>query len=272
VRKPPSYPTTQGVPGPDAYGNGVLSTFIQERPFYTVRDVSVLTNKLALSKAELLYYCVCIRSNRYRYSYGRQANRTPRDIPLPKPTDIPSWVVDAAAIDYAGKDAPADSRATLDLNVADWRPIKLGEIFEIKGGQGLPKYARRSGKTPYIGALAQNNGLVGHVAQKAMHPANTLTLNWNGVGGVGFAFYQPTGYWCSGDVKALYPRFAMTPAIAMFLIAIIRGERYRYGFGRKWALERMLTSEIRLPSKSHDTPDWVFMDRYINTLPYSSQL
>ena len=74
-------------------------------------------------------------------------------------------------------------------------------------------------------------------------------------------------------MKALYPRdFILTPAIAMFLIAIIRGERYRYGFGRKWSLGRMLTSEIHLPVKDDGTPDWAFMDSYIKTLSFSSQL
>src|SRR5258708_2118860 len=61
-------------------GNGVLSTFLQERPFYTGRDVAILAPKDQLSKAALLYYCMCIKANRYRYSYGRQANRTLRNI------------------------------------------------------------------------------------------------------------------------------------------------------------------------------------------------
>jgi hypothetical protein len=56
------------------------------------------------------------------------------------------------------------------------------------------------------------------------------------------------------------------------VITVIRRERYRYGFGRKWALERMLTSEIYLPVKADGTPDWYFMEQYVKTLPFSSQL
>ena len=37
----------------------------------------------------------CLRANRYRYSYGRQANRTLRDIGLPDPSRLPEWVRDA---------------------------------------------------------------------------------------------------------------------------------------------------------------------------------
>ena len=73
-------------------GNGVLSTFIQERPYYTAFHVACLRPLIPLSKQELLYYCLCIKVNRYRYSYGRQANRTLRDIRVPMPEEIPRWV------------------------------------------------------------------------------------------------------------------------------------------------------------------------------------
>jgi hypothetical protein len=73
-------------------GNGVLSTFVQEKAFYTAFHVACLKPKLKLSKAELLYYCMCIKANRYRYSYGRQANRSLKDIHVPTPNEIPPWV------------------------------------------------------------------------------------------------------------------------------------------------------------------------------------
>jgi hypothetical protein len=72
-------------------GNGVLSTFIQEQPFYTAFHVARLKPLQEMSKVHLLYYCMCIRANAYRYSFGRQANRTLRDIELPNPKKIPAW-------------------------------------------------------------------------------------------------------------------------------------------------------------------------------------
>lgn len=50
---------------------GAMSTFLQERPFYTGRDVAILTSLQPLSKAVLLYYCMCLTANRYRYGFGR---------------------------------------------------------------------------------------------------------------------------------------------------------------------------------------------------------
>jgi hypothetical protein len=73
-------------------GNGVLTTHLQEQPFYVGRDVSLLKPRLALTKAQLLYYCMCIKANRFRYSYGRQANRTLKDLLVPNLASIPHWV------------------------------------------------------------------------------------------------------------------------------------------------------------------------------------
>jgi hypothetical protein len=70
-------------------GNGVLSTFIQE--FYTAFHVARLTPKSEMSRATLLYYCMCIKANAYRYSFGRQANRTLRDLELPASNIAPDW-------------------------------------------------------------------------------------------------------------------------------------------------------------------------------------
>ncbi len=127
-----------------------------------------------------------------------------------------------------------------------------------------------SGTTPFIGAVEVNNGLVWLVGQPPSHPANTITVSYNG--SVAEAFYQPTPYRCTDDVNVLYPKFDLTPAVGLFVATVIRLEKYRFNYGRKWHLERMAQAEIRLPVKDDGTPDWDFMERYIKTLPYSSQI
>lgn len=81
-------------------GNGVLSTFPQPEPFVCGRDVAVLTPKRNMSVGELLWWSHLILANKYRYSYGRQANRTLASLPLP--TMIPDYairIIDAARAD-----------------------------------------------------------------------------------------------------------------------------------------------------------------------------
>ena len=78
-------------------GNGVLSTFLQETPFYSGRDSAYLIPKFELTTEELLYYCSCIWQNRFRFSYGRQANRTLKDLLIPARESVPGWIHGALA-------------------------------------------------------------------------------------------------------------------------------------------------------------------------------
>lgn len=77
-----------------AGGGSVLATFLQFEPYYSGRDLFYLTPLFAMSDSQKLYYCACIRANRYRYSYGRQANKTLKDLLIPDLTSVPDWVND----------------------------------------------------------------------------------------------------------------------------------------------------------------------------------
>jgi len=71
-------------------GNSVLSSFVQVKPFYSGRDLFYLKARKQMTLREKLFYCMCIRSNQFKYSYGRQANKTLKSIKLPD--EIPSWL------------------------------------------------------------------------------------------------------------------------------------------------------------------------------------
>ncbi|MBK4824846.1 restriction endonuclease subunit S [Pectobacterium versatile] len=75
-----------------AGGGSVMETFYQSEPFYSGRDLYWLNPKFDFSVEVKLFYCSCLRMNKKRYSYGRQANRTIRDILIPAPNSIPDWV------------------------------------------------------------------------------------------------------------------------------------------------------------------------------------
>ena len=75
-----------------AGGGSVLATFVQMEPYYSGRDLYYLTPRVPMTLSQKVYYAVCIRANRYRYNYGRQANRTLKDIEVPSMDSIPSWV------------------------------------------------------------------------------------------------------------------------------------------------------------------------------------
>lgn len=92
VRRLSEVEPTNGMVLTVAGGGSVLETFLQIEPFYAGRDLYFLKPKVEMSIDQLLYYATCIRANQYKYSYGRQANKTLRQLPIPAVDCVPSWV------------------------------------------------------------------------------------------------------------------------------------------------------------------------------------
>ena len=127
------------------------------------------------------------------------------------------------------------------------------------------------GEINFIGSSKFSNGLTAKISNdEHIHPANTITLSYNG--SIGEAFYQTKPFWATDDVNVLYPRFKLNPYIAMFLCTILPIEKYRFGFGRKWDKAMMEQTKIKLPVTENNEPDWQFMEDYIKSLSYSKQL
>lgn len=182
---------------------GVLSTFVQPEPFVCGRDVMILNAiDSSMTLSEKLWWARCIYANRYRYSFGRQANRSLAELSLPDGlpdfvtvTDIPPMVGAAESL------AP-----TSDLPpIASWGSWRLDELFAIKKGRRLIARERRTGSTPFIGTSTKHNGIVGYTNSKPLFAGRSISVPYNGQGGVGYAFYQPRPFCASDDVQVLVP-------------------------------------------------------------------
>lgn len=256
-------------------GTYVLSSFLQEKPFYTGQNVAVLTPKVELTREEKLFYCLCISHNRFRYSaFGREANRTLKDLIIPHYRQLPDWVrgVNLSIYDDAKK-AELTKNTVLLSDTSTWGSFTLEQVFEIKKGKRLTKANMIKGVTPFIGSTDSNNGLTNKVGQEAIHRGNVITVNYNG--SVGEAFYQSKDFWASDDVNVLYPKGEyfdrFNQYIALFIIPIIRQNKFKFSYGRKWHTDRMKETKILLPIRE-SKPDLDYMENYVKSLPYSSSI
>jgi hypothetical protein len=253
----------------DGEGSHTYS-YVSNFEFVPNSNVSVLIPKNeSMTLQEKIYYARCITLNRYRFSYGRKP-KGDRLKSIPLPANAPEWVNDIQFDMLNGTDAPALNQTIPSLEIIKWKPYLLADLFTIKKGKRLTKASMSKGIIPYIGSTDSNNGVTAYIGQDATHKENTISLSYNG--SVGEAFYQPSPFWATDDVNVLYPKFEMTSAIALFICTIIRLEKYRYNYGRKWVLEKMNECVIKLPVNEAGNPDWTYMENYINALPYSSQL
>lgn len=250
-------------------GAGVA--FLQPSPYYCGRDVMILTPKKPMTEQERLWWVTCITANRFRFGFGRQANRTLKDLDLPSQSQMPAWVETTNTDRYKGADLPASEEEVTLSDTAKWKSFALQYLFDIRKGQRLTKANMLRGDTPYVGASDTSNGITAYVGQPPIHQGGTISVSYNG--SVAEAFYQPVPYWATDDVNVLYPRgFKLTLVAALFICTVIRLEKYRFNYGRKWHLDRMRESVISLPVTQQGKPNWSYMERYIDTLPYSSQI
>lgn len=250
-------------------GAGVA--FLQPFPFYSGFHVMILTPKKPMTEQEKLWWVMCITANRFRFGFGRQANRTLKDLNLPSLKSMPAWVKATNTDCFKDTDLPVSNEKVELSDTAKWKPFALQDLFDIRKGQRLTKANMLPGKLAYVGASDTSNGVTARIGQSSIHQGGTISVSYNG--SVAEAFYQPEPYWATDDVNVLYPKgFKLTPAAALFVCTIIRLEKYRFNYGRKWHLDRMRESVVRLPFTTQGNPDWSYMTRYIQSLPYSSQL
>lgn len=152
------------------------------------------------------------------------------------------------------------------MEVNDWGAFRLGDLFEVRKGKRLTKEDQTEGDTPYVGAIDSNNGVSNRIGQEAIHEGGTISLSYNG--SVGEAFFQPAPFWATDDVNVLYPKSGtvLDQRTGLFVCTILRQERYRYSYGRKWGLESMENTILQLPKTSSGTPDWQVMSEFVEEI------
>jgi Type I restriction modification DNA specificity domain len=247
---------------------GVLSTFVQPERFITGFHVMILTPRdPQMTLAEKLWWARCIYANYYRYNFGRQANRSLAKLVLP--SVVPDFVKATSVPELHDAHAPLGREAQI-APTSSWGRWPLGDLFDIRKGKRLISRERARGATPFVTTSTQHNGIVEYINVEPMFPAGCITVPYNGEGGVGYAFFQPAAFCASDDVQVLVPPDGVDRAALMFVCTVIRGERYRYSFGRKWHLTRMKETPIRLPALPSGEPDWTAMSTYMKGLAFST--
>lgn len=258
-----------------AGGGSVLSCFYQDEPYYSGRDLFILSPIEEMTKEEMILYSYVISTNKYKYNYGRQANKTFQDLMLPELNEIKELVEITINADYKLKRTPLSPIGiTFDSVKWDWFDVK--EIFpriEKCKCSNATELLEDGDDIAYIGAKKSDNGVMRYVKydETLVTEGNCIVFIGDGQGSVGYCIYHPKDFIGSTTLVAGYNPH-LNQYIAQFLIAILDKERYRYSFGRKYNKAAITSTKIKLPSKFDGSPDWEFMENYIKSLPYSANI
>jgi len=259
-----------------AGGGSVMASFLQKEPYYSGRDLFYLKPRIKLSDKQLLYYCMCLKENAYRFSYGRQANKTLRELNIPAVDSIPAWV-EASVLPELPKADKTTNKTAVVLDTQKWLWFSYSDLFyPPERGDISDTLIAETDKngTPLVSAATKNNGVIGYLEKhdgKIFH-ANSITIANTGQGSVGYPTFQGKHYFATNNVSVLSPKFKCNKYIGLFLCVLIKQDRYKYSFGRVLNDTRVNSSSVKLPTDNAGNPDWQFMEDYIKSLPYSSNL
>lgn len=288
-----------------------IYSFYQQKDFATGNKVYTLRND-NISIYHYMFIATILNKEDYKYSYGRARIKSKLEeeiikLPIKYNNDntpvidenrtysdegyIPDWQFMEdyiKSLHHKQITTKVNNSNIPELNIQSWAWFSMGKLFDIRKGKRLTSADQEEGNNNYVGAIDSNNGIANHIGQAPIHEANTISLSYNG--SVGEAFYQSEPYWATDDVNALYSRYSgFNKQIGLFMATVIRQEKYKFSYGRKWTLENMNNTDIKLPiqrdndgkpviddnrtySDNGYIPDWQYMEDYINSLPYSDRI
>lgn len=127
--------------------------------------------------------------------------------------------------------------------------------------------ALADGEDMLISAKNVNNGLKGFYCStnknKGLFPGNCITLNNDGDGGVGLAYYQPHPFLLDTHVYALYPKAEISSYAMLYISQALSKQRVCFSHGYSINQERLKSMQIMLPVDADGNPDYAFMERDI---------
>ena len=120
-----------------------------------------------------------------------------------------------------------------------------------------------TGDIPLISAKNGNNGLKGFVntPNKVVH-GRCITLNNDGDGGAGLAYYQPTDMALDTHVTALVPKTEMSQYTQLFISECLSGLHGFFGHGLSISNERAKKIKIMLPVAENGRPEYDFIEQF----------
>ena len=233
-----------------AVSGSVMESFLQTTPFYTAYHVMVLRPQpgIEMSDAVKLFYCLCLRRNKFRYSYGRQANETLKDLQIPCLEEVPAYVKEFSFEQFQKSLVDSVDLSELEEKAEKTSPINelvpLRELFTVENGiaaTGLLRSVEKKSDNwiPFIRpSYRQSTSIDAYVnkflvPQEKVYPKGTLYVSTNGQGSHTYSYVSVSEFVPNSDVAVLKPKRPMTLREKLFYAMCISRNRFKFSYGRK---------------------------------------
>lgn len=144
----------------------------------------------------------------------------------------------------------------------EWRAFHLTDLFTIVKGNQNNMNSLSNGDIPLVSARNQDNGYKRFVLDngKKRFPGNCLTLNIDGDGGAGIAYYQPAEMLLDSHVIALIPKSIIGKYALLFISRCITKQRTLFGHARSINTNRQRIFQFMLPVDIKGNPYFAYME------------
>ena len=151
-----------------------------------------------------------------------------------------------------------------DLKSREWKEFKISEVFDVNGTfTTKPQDLVENGIVPRITCSAQNNALDAFYQNEATERGGVITID---SATIGFISYQGTDFIATDHVEKLSAKngSCISKFIGLFeKQSIDKATLSKYGYGYKFAQQRIKQQIILLPVTSSGKIDYNFMESYI---------
>lgn len=144
-----------------------------------------------------------------------------------------------------------------------WKVFKINQVFNLFTGASISQDKFCEGKIPRITATDVNNG-IGLFTNKMETKNYRVFKNFISVSFLGSIFYH--GYEASLDMKIhglQIKNRELNSDLAKFIITCLKNSLPKTSYGNQLSSKDLLTKRILLPVKNDGTPDWTFMEEYV---------
>lgn len=158
--------------------------------------------------------------------------------------------------------------AKVQTGEGKWLPFSLLDLFAFEKGNQNNMSAMTAGDLPLVSAKNCDNGYKGFVLpnKKPLFKGHIITLNLDGDGGAGIAYYQPTAMSLDSHVGALIPKTTMSRYHLLFIAMCITKQREMFGHGYSINVSRIKGFKLMLPVNSSNSIDFDYMDTYMRNI------
>lgn len=160
-----------------------------------------------------------------------------------------------------------DFRKIPHLEEKHWIPISINSVFQLIRGRENNMALLNDGKMPLISAKKINNGLKGFVSTPNRPvQGNCISLNNDGDGGAGLAYFQPYEMALDTHVTALIPKEKISKWSMLFISECISKLHGFFGHGLSISNKRAEKIQIMLPVNDVGQPDFEYMEQYAKNM------